>query len=88
MIKVIAFRAGESPKKVIQDKINKIINAELSQIAENNFVEEVYKNEMDVLEILNWYRNLYYKEGNNTERGVMAEAINQLFPQYKNELNI
>ena len=31
------------------------------------------------VDILNWYRNLYYKEGNNTERGIMANAINNLF---------
>lgn len=49
------------------------------------FVEEVVKNNMDSLEILNWYRNLYYKEGNNTERGIMALAINDLFMMYKKE---
>ena len=30
------------------------------------------------LEILNWYRNLYYKENTNSERGIMANAINSL----------
>ena len=49
------------------------------------FVEEVIKNNMDFLEILNWYRNLYYKEGNHTERGIMANAINDLFMTYKEE---
>lgn len=52
------------------------------------FVEEVVKNNMDSLEILNWYRNLYYKEGNHTERGIMALAINDLFMMYKEELGI
>lgn len=48
------------------------------------FVEEVIESDMtDPLEILNWYRNLYYKEGSNTERGIMARAINDLFMMYK-----
>lgn len=50
------------------------------------FVEEVSKHNMDSLEILNWYRNLYYKEGSNTEKGIMARAINDLFMKYKEEL--
>ena len=55
----------------------------------NCFVEEVKKHNMtDPLEILNWYRNLNYKEGNHTERGIMAEAINDLFIKYKKELNL
>lgn len=53
------------------------------------FVYEVKKHNMkDPLEILNWYRNLYYKEGNHTEHGIMAEAINDLFMKYKNELGL
>ena len=52
--------------------------------AENYFVEEVKAfNITDPLEILNWYRNLYYTENNNTERGIMARAINDLFMKYK-----
>ena len=31
------------------------------------------------LDILNWYRNLYYKFNKNTERGRVAWAINDLF---------
>lgn len=30
-------------------------------------------------DILNWYRNLYYKENENTERRIVAEAINEVF---------
>lgn len=52
------------------------------------FVEEVIKYNMDTLETLNWYRNLYYKEGSNTERGIMARAINDLFMMYKKEFGI
>ena len=48
------------------------------------FVEEIIVNDIkDPLEILNWYRNLYYTEGSNTERGIMASAINDLFMKYK-----
>lgn len=48
------------------------------------FTEEVIENHMeDPLEILNWYRNLYYREPVNTERGIMADAINDLFMKYK-----
>ena len=50
---------------------------------ENNFVTGVHEiiNNGATLntDILNWYRNLYYKEGNNTERGIMANVINNLF---------
>lgn len=51
---------------------------------EKYFVEQVKKYNMtDSLEILNWYRNLYYKEDIETERRIMACAINDLFMQYK-----
>lgn len=33
----------------------------------------------DYIDILNWYRNLYYQEEPNTEHGIMARAINELF---------
>ena len=32
-------------------------------------------------EILNWYRNLYYKEEPNTERRIVAEALNDILPE-------
>lgn len=51
---------------------------------EQYFVEEVKAfNITDPLEILNWYRNLYYTENDNTERGIIARAINDLFMKYK-----
>ena len=51
---------------------------------ENTFVREVKeKNITDPAEILNWYRNLYYKEGNHTEHGIVACAINDLFAHPK-----
>lgn len=37
------------------------------------------KNPNNCLDILNWYRNLYYKFDKNTERGRVAQAINELF---------
>lgn len=33
------------------------------------------------VEILNYYRNLYYTDGNNTERGIVANAINDILPR-------
>lgn len=53
---------------------------------EKYFVEEIKENNItDPLEILNWYRNLYYKENDDTERGIIARAINDLFMKYKDE---
>ena len=42
------------------------------------FVSNVKKND-SCTDILNWYRNLYYTENDNTERGIVARAINDLF---------
>lgn len=53
---------------------------------DSDFAEEVVEDNMtDPLEILNWYRNLYYKEPSNTERGIMANAINNLFMKYRKQ---
>lgn len=50
----------------------------------NYFVKAVEGCNMTTpLEILNWYRNLYYKEEVQTEHRIMAEAINDLFMEYK-----
>lgn len=55
-------------------------------MADNTFAEEVLEGHMeDPLEILNWYRNLYYKEPINTEQRIMADAINDLFMRYRKE---
>lgn len=43
------------------------------------FVEEVENSNMTPIEILNWYRNFYYKEAVRTECRIMAEAINDIF---------
>lgn len=53
---------------------------------DNTFAEEVIEYHIkDPLEILNWYRNLYYTEPSYTERGIMANAINDLFMKYRKE---
>lgn len=60
----------------------------MSDKLEKYFVEEISLHNMkDPLEILNWYRNLYYKEASNTERGIVANAINDLIVKYKPEVS-
>ena len=47
------------------------------------FIEEIQKNKIIApLQILNLYRNFYYTENSNTERGIVARAINDLFMEY------
>lgn len=46
------------------------------------FVSNVNKND-SYMDILNWYRNLYHAEPLITERGIMANAINDLFMSLK-----
>ena len=41
------------------------------------------KNPNNSFDILNWYRNLYYQNDKNTERGKMAWAINNVFMKLK-----
>lgn len=64
-------------------KEHPIDNQKLDNNLENNFVKgvhEIINNGATLnVDILNWYRNLYYKEGNNTERGIIASVINNLF---------
>ena len=47
------------------------------------FVEEVRNHNMTPIEILNWYRNFYYKEDDDTEQYIMAKAINDIFMCFK-----
>jgi hypothetical protein len=37
---------------------------------------------MTAVEKLNHYRNYYYTDGDNTEAGVIADAINEILPEY------
>ena len=39
-------------------------------------------NGMTAVEKLNKYRNCYYTDGDNTEAGVVADAINEILPEY------
>ena len=41
--------------------------------------------DMTAVEILNYYRNLYYAEPQVTERGIVANAINDYFKQTANK---
>lgn len=71
------------------EQIRKEIAKELAVNGENLFVREVYAKDIrEPLDVLNWYRNLYYKEGKDTEQGLMAMTINDLFMKYKKELNL
>ena len=49
---------------------------------EDSFVQGC-KDMDNCMDILNWYRNLYYKEENSTEHGIMANAINKMFMRAK-----
>lgn len=75
---------------VLVDTLTPSMNDMTSDTAkENSFVECVKKYKMtNPLEILNWYRNLYYKEEFPSERRIMAEAINRLFMKYKDVFNV
>lgn len=54
----------------------------------NTFVDDCRNiPQEDFIKILNLYVNLYYKEDLNTEQGIVAMAINDLFKK-ANELNI
>ena len=39
-------------------------------------------NGMTAVEKLNYYRNYYHADGDNTEAGVIADAINEILPEY------
>ena len=71
---------------ILAEPIYKTVANDLSVNGENDFVKDAYAYDMSTLEVLNWYRNLYYKEGIETERGLMAMTINDLFTKYKIEL--
>ena len=53
---------------------------------EKYFVEKC-KNIKGCMNILNWYRNLYYQDEPDTEHGMMARAINETFMKLK-ELDV
>lgn len=51
-------------------------------VKQDEYFIETAQNMKDSVEILNWYRNLYHTENENTERGIMARAINDILPEY------
>lgn len=64
------------------------IGGSAGPLLEKQFVEGIEKCKT-LEEILNWYRNLYYKEYYNTEHRFMADAINEIFSKRsKNGSNI
>lgn len=53
----------------------------------NEYFVKGYNKLDECMNILNWYRNLYYQEKPDTEHGIMVRAINDMFMKAK-ELGI
>lgn len=51
----------------------------------DNYFIDIAKTIDGSAEILNWYRNLYHTENSDTERGIMARAINDILPEYSRQ---
>ena len=75
--------AKEYSEKVVDEIINENKNKD------NTFVKGVNQmitnHKTTNTDILNWYRNLYYKEELDTERYIMAKVINGLFMEMKDK---
>lgn len=69
--------------KLNKDESNVFAKDELEEHFITGVKEAVSKEVTFNTDILNWYRNLYYKEGGNTERGIMAHVINNIFMELK-----
>lgn len=76
-------------KEIVESEIRNAFDREMSKTCVNSssnksddayFVDNISE-KMTCWDILNWYRNLYYKEGKDTERGRMAWAIDDCFSQ-------
>lgn len=61
-----------------KDNCNKEDKSMSKDVLEEHFVKGVEKCNSPE-DILNWYRNFYYKEDDNSERRIIAEAINDFF---------
>lgn len=61
----------EESKNIYKDELEEHFTTGVKEIVDNGAVLNT--------DVLNWYRNLYYKEGANTERGIMAHVINNIF---------
>lgn len=71
-----------------RDYLNKWSNRDCWEEIENNFVKGLKAYPSDSCwDILNWYRNLYHKENDNTERGIVARAINEALVEHHSKLN-
>lgn len=53
------------------DNLEKMFLESIKDIVNNNSIE-----------ILNFYRNFYHAQGESTERGIVAWAINDILPKY------
>lgn len=66
-----------------KQKYNNIKEEREDTSMSKNFLEEYFVKGTEKCnspeDILNWYRNFYYKEDENTERRIVAEAINEFF---------
>lgn len=65
--------------KLNKDESNVFVKDELEKHFINGVKEIINDGTTLNTDILNWYRNLYYKEDGNTERGIMAHVINNIF---------
>jgi hypothetical protein len=65
--------------KVVRSLENDRIKEAYSKIV--NQEDPCLTQEEKALNILNIYRNFYYKEG-DCEKGIIAQAINELLPRY------
>lgn len=62
----------------IRAKANKEYKEVSKNTLEKDFVKSCEKCKTPE-DILNWYRNIYYKENQGTEHRIVAEAINEFF---------
>lgn len=76
----------EIARKEIQDALNydKYVEEHTPTPTTNKIDDYFIRNindDMTCWDILNWYRNLYFKENSNTERGRMAWVIDDCFEE-------
>ena len=78
---------GDLSKKTVDwskvDTINSQVKYRGSGINTSNTFTRGVQGCNNSMEILNFYRNLYYKESQDTEQGIMAMAVNDVFMKAK-----
>ena len=85
-IMVYNFLGGKEPCLVKHIRESSIEDKSMPKdFLEEHFVKSAEKCSSPE-DILNWYRNLYYKEDKNTEHRIVAEAINEFFVKKLPEL--